>query len=255
MTEGGTIRVLEVDPELGLSVPVAEIARARQSLLARLRVLEPGIHEIPRDEGARGYLGYLIVEGVIARDLMLAGHISTELVGEGDFLQPWLATRDDGLLPHDVFWHILTPVKMAVLDDVFAKRLVHWPQVIAALLERSLRRTHRMALHHALLQLSPAETRLLVLFWHLAERWGRVTPEGIVLRLALTHQLLGQLIGCQRASVTTALKEIIASGLVVRRPDGTWLLKGAPPDELTRVHWLRGREPHAPVRERVRLAW
>src|SRR4051812_1630170 len=61
VTEGGTIRVLEVDPELGLSVPVAEIARARQSLLARLRVFEPGIHEIPRDEGPRGYLGYWIV--------------------------------------------------------------------------------------------------------------------------------------------------------------------------------------------------
>ena len=50
------------------------------------------------------------------------------------------------------------------------------------MLERALRRTHRMAVHQALLQLSPVETRLLVLFWHLAERWGRVTPEGVACR-------------------------------------------------------------------------
>ena len=50
---------------------------------------------------------------------------------------------------------------------------------MSALLERAIRRTLRMSIHQALLQLSPVETRLLVLFWHLAERWGRVTPDGI----------------------------------------------------------------------------
>ena len=41
-----------------------------------------------------------------------------------------------------------------------------------------------MSIHQALLQLSPVETRLLVLFWYLAERWGRVTPDGISVRAA-----------------------------------------------------------------------
>ena len=102
--------------------------------------------------------------------------------------------------------------------------------VLATLLERTMRRTLRMGVHQALLQLSPVETRLLVLFWHLAERWGRVTPKGIVLPLGLTHQLLGQLVGCRRASVTTALKAVTRSGLVVRLGDGGWLLRGEPPD-------------------------
>jgi hypothetical protein len=64
-----------------------------------------------------------------------------------------------------------------------------------------------------------------------------VTPGGIALRLRLPHSLLGQLVGCRRASVTTALQHIYASGELVRRADGTWLLTGDPPDELTDVHW------------------
>jgi hypothetical protein len=37
--------------------------------------------------------------------------------------------------------------------------------------------------------------------------------------------------------VTTALRRVGESGLIVRKADGTWLLRGAPPDELTEVHW------------------
>ena len=108
---------------------------------------------------------------------------------------------------------------------------------MGALLERAVRRTQRMSIHQALLQLSPVETRLLVLFWHLAERWGHVTPDGISVRLRLSHELLGQLVGCRRASVTTALRHIDESGLLVRSADGTWLLRGSPPDELAEIHW------------------
>ena len=138
---------------------------------------------------------------------------------------------------YHVLWHVLAPVRLAVLDDAFARSLAAWPQVMGALLERAVRRTLQMSIHQALLQLSPVETRLLVLFWYLAERWGRVTPDGISVRLRVSHELLGQLVGCRRASVTTALRHIDESGLVVRRADGTWLLRGSPPDELAEVHW------------------
>ena len=94
-----------------------------------------------------------------------------------------------------------------------------------------------MSIHQALLQLSPVETRLLVLFWHLAERWGHVTPDGISVRLRLSHEVLGQLVGSRRASVTTALRRIDESGLIVRKADATWLLRGAPPDELADIRW------------------
>ena len=94
-----------------------------------------------------------------------------------------------------------------------------------------------MSIHQALLQLSPVETRLLVLFWHLAERWGHVTPDGISIRLRMSHVLLGQLVGSRRASVTTGLRRIDESGLLAFKADATWLLRGSPPDELAQVHW------------------
>ena len=163
-------------------------------------------------------------------------HVSPAL-GEGDLVQPWLAPREDGLVRYRVAWHVLMPVRLAQLDDDVGPSLARWPQVMSALLERAVRRSHRMSIHEALLQLSPVETRLLVLFWHLAERWGRVTPAGITLRLRLSHALLGQLVGCRRASVTTALQHVYGSGKLMRRADGTWLLRGDPPDELAGVHW------------------
>jgi CRP/FNR family transcriptional regulator, cyclic AMP receptor protein len=235
-----TIRVLEADPELGLRIPAEQITRARKCLAAPLQRLRPGICDVP-PEGGPGHLGFLIVDGLIARDLVLAGNVSTELLGEGDVMQPWPAQGDAGLIHYRVFWNVISPVSLAVLDPAFARQLREWPHVIAALLERAARHTLRMAVHEALLQLSPVETRILVLFWHLADRWGRVTRDGIVLPLGLTHQVIGQLVGSQRASVTTALKAISRSGRALRRSDGSWLLRGEPPDELSHLEWPRAR--------------
>jgi len=231
--------VLEVDPELGLRVPASEIARARRELTARVTSFPCGRWEVPNEDADRGGLGFLMLEGLLARDVILAGTTSTELLGEGDVLQPSVRGRDDRLVRYHVLWHVLSPVRMAALDPPFARSLAAWPAVMGALLERAIRRTLRMSIHQALLQLSPVETRLLVLFWYLAERWGRVTPGGIRLRLRLSHELLGQLVGSQRASVTTALRRIDQAGLIVRAGDGSWLLRGAPPNELGEIHWQR----------------
>jgi len=201
--------------------------------------LGEGVWELPPEASEQGHLGFLILSGLMARDLVLAGKTSTELLGEGDVLQPAVAGRDEGLVHCHVSWHALSPVQLAVLDNRFSHALTGYPQVISALLDRAIRRSVRMAVHQALLALSPVETRLLVLFWYLAERWGRVTRNGVVLPLGLTHQILGQLVGCRRASVTTALKELSESGLVVRQGNGSWLLTGQPPDELSQLSWHR----------------
>ena len=233
----GSVQILKSDPELGLRVPATQIAEARNQLVARVKTLEPGRWEVPRDTSSR--LGFLMLDGLLARDVVLVGHTCTELLGEGDVIQPWIPSTDDGLVRYRVLWHVLAPSRLAVLDDTFARTLARWPQVMSMLLERAIRRTLRMSVHQALLQLSPVETRLVVLFWHLAERWGRVTPDGISVKLRMSHELLGQLVGCRRASVTTALHRVDDSGLVTRRNDGTWLLRGSPPDELAEISWQR----------------
>ena len=241
------VRVLEADPELALRIPPSRLFDARRRLVAEMKALSPGFCDVPEDDEPM-HLGYLILDGLIARDVVLAGHVSTELLGEGDVMQPSLPGADEALIHYRVYWHVLAPTRLAVLDPEFARSLVHWPQVIAAILERANRRALKMSIHQALLQLSPVETRLLVLFWHLAERWGQITPNGVRLPLGLTHQLLGQLVGCQRASVTTALKVVTQSGLVERLDNGSWLLHGDPPDELSHLSWAaehpaRGARP------------
>ena len=76
------------------------------------------------------------------------------------------------------------------------------------------------------------DDRLLLTLWHLAERWGRVAPDGIAVPLPLSHQRLADLIGAHRPSVTTAMGELVKSGAVTRRDDRTWVLLGAPPDAI-----------------------
>ena len=77
-------------------------------------------------------------------------------------------------------------------------------------------------------QIVGIDRRLLVLFWDAANRWGRVTPDGVKVRLPVTQQMLGQLVGARRPSVSLALGELADRGELIR--DGTdWLLCGAPP--------------------------
>ena len=52
----------------------------------------------------------------------------------------------------------------------------------------------------------------------------------MIVPLALTHRILGQLVGARRPTVSTALSELAEREELTRRPDGSWLLRGDPPD-------------------------
>jgi CRP-like cAMP-binding protein len=80
----------------------------------------------------------------------------------------------------------------------------------------------------AIVQQPRVDQRLHWLFWHLADRWGRTSPEGVRVELPLTHSLLGELVAARRPSVTTALSKLAAEGKV-EREGRSWLLRGAPP--------------------------
>jgi hypothetical protein len=90
-------------------------------LVAGVIELPAGHWEVPRREDARGRLGYLILEGLLARDMTLAGRTATELLGEGDVVQPWVAHREDGLVRYRVGWNVLMPVRLAILDEDFGR--------------------------------------------------------------------------------------------------------------------------------------
>lgn len=61
------------------------------------------------------------------------------------------------------------------------------------------------------------ERRLVLKLRQLAQRWGKVTPEGVRLDLRVTHQELGDMIGAARESITVALGRLQDQGEVIVR--------------------------------------
>ena len=87
---------------------------------------------------------------------------------------------------------MLEPTRLAVLDHALVTRINPWPQLGVELFNRGTRRAHHLAVALAIAHHQRVEDRLLLTLWHLAERWGKVTPEGIVVPLPLGHQRLAR---------------------------------------------------------------
>jgi CRP-like cAMP-binding protein len=175
-----------------------------------------------------------VIDGLVAREVLADNVATMELLGPGDLLRPGEEFADVPLLAAAVRWNVLADARVAILDGAVAMRLAGQPEIYCALIERLAWRVRRLAVMQAISQLYRVDRRLLTLLWHLADRWGRVTPAGVVVPLALSHRMLGQLVGARRPSVSTALGELGRAGEVTRLADGTWLLPGGPvgaPDE------------------------
>jgi hypothetical protein len=153
---------------------------------------------------------------------------SVELLGPGDLLRPW--DEHESLLPFEVTWNVLSLARAIVLGPAFASRVHDFPEVQAALLSRVHGRAQRLAESQAIAHTAAIKERLHAMLWHLADRWGRVTVDGVVVPLALSHRMLAELVGASRPTASAALAELARDSVVARRDDGTWLLaQGASP--------------------------
>jgi CRP/FNR family transcriptional regulator, cyclic AMP receptor protein len=229
MTDPGMIALLDADPDLGRLMTADEIEQARRHLTVRRHVVEPGPWEGERlREAGPEHVGLLVLDGLMTRELVLADNVSAELLGPGDLVRPWQAAGPERLVPYDIRWTALVRTHLAVLDRRFAAALTHYPQVNAMLIDRLTERSQRLSLMQAISQLNGVDRRLLTLFWHLAERWGRVTPSGVVVPVVIPHRVLAQLVGARRPTVSSALGQLAERAELVREPNGGWLLTGAP---------------------------
>jgi CRP/FNR family transcriptional regulator, cyclic AMP receptor protein len=234
--------LLDLDPELAEGMPCDAAALARPRLAVAVQHLlrgewRPG--EIPSSR--RSALGVLVLDGLISREVGIAGGGALELIGASDIVNPW-AGGDTALLEIDTTWSVIAPTRIALLEPRTVVAMTAWPEVLEAVVLRAGRRATRLAVHQAISQLPRVEQRILTLLWYLAERWGRVTPGGIVLALPLSHTALGRLVGARRPTVSLAVKELLAQDLLGRRDDGSWLLAGEPPADLARVRGAHRRE-------------
>ncbi len=252
MTPRRTLPLLDLDPDLGQLLSGERRAEAHAQLQVEARRLPEGPWSAGRLAGTNPeHVGLLLLEGVVSREVVVADTVSTELLGPGDVLRPWAMNEAPSLLRTTVRWNALTECRVAVLDRRFGNRLSQWPEVNSLLIDRLNDRAQRLATTQAISQLNRVDRRLLALFWHLAERWGRITTDGVAVPLTLSHRMLGQLVGARRPTVSTAIGELARRDELVRRPNGTWLLKGdpagLPSGEAVRIIPIRrkliGREP------------
>jgi CRP/FNR family transcriptional regulator, cyclic AMP receptor protein len=224
------VRVFEFDPDLLDGQDERTAAHLRTRMVARRTWADPGTWQPEGGSaGVQDGVGVLVLDGLLVRTVQVCGHTCAELVGPGDVLQPCEHAPPDGSVACAGQWRVLQTAMFAMLDGPFAARVACRPGIAAALLERSMRRSRSLAHQTAIAGVRLARTRVLLSLWHLAERWGRVTPGGVALALPLTHQLLAQLTCLQRPTVSSALAQLARSGELARLPEAGWLLRGQPP--------------------------
>ena len=238
---GDTTSIVDADPELADLLSREELGQARREALARVVTLPPGEWDA-KGAFVRGshHQGFLVIDGLISREVDVLGRRCIEMIGPGDVLRPWAWDAEGSHVQAEVGWRALETTSLAVLDHGLVERITPWPQLGVELFSRGTRRAHHLSVALAISHHQRVDDRLLLTLWHLAERWGRVSREGIVVPLPLGHQRLADLVGAHRPSVTSAVGELTRRGALMRRDGGDWVLLGAPPDEL-RNHKLAGR--------------
>jgi CRP/FNR family cyclic AMP-dependent transcriptional regulator len=220
-----TVRLLDYDPELGATLSPERLAKAHESAQATLVEVARGARSgAELTGGHQAAYGVLLLDGLANRTVVLDGVVSAQLLGRGDLVRVG-SESEEALVPTAIGWTVLEPLTAALLDERFLLTVRRWPELVAALFERVAAQEERREIHRALSQLPRVEDRVHVLLWLLAERWGRVTRQGVILRLRLTHELIGQLVGAKRPTVSLALKQLEERGAVHRRADGSWLLE------------------------------
>jgi CRP/FNR family transcriptional regulator, cyclic AMP receptor protein len=221
-------RLLDLDPTLAEGIADEELLEARARALVPVVTLNAGpvaFARLRRPEDPLGPFAVLVSDGLIARDVSLFGRPATQLVGPGDVLT--IPDRGDLSEPARMTVGCATRVRVAVLERRFLAAVQQWPWLAARLIERAGAWSDRALSQQAINQLGRVDLRLMFMLGHLAERWGRVTPDGVFVPLRLTHETLGRLVGAQRSTVTLALKELREQGAVVKHGDGYLLAHGA----------------------------
>ncbi len=138
-----------------------------------------------------GTFGMLLLDGLILRAVEVEGRPSLEVLGTGDVIRPFEAEPDpDATVAHVVQWWALQPAKLAVLDASFIRRMADYPEVIGDLAGRLSRGSAAGCLRLSIVQQPRLSTRLEIMLWHLADRFGRVHSEGVLLPVPMCHGLL-----------------------------------------------------------------
>lgn len=226
--------VLAEDRDLAEALPPSCRLEATESCLAPSLSVPRGHWNGPHEDLVPGGIGLLVLRGLLIRRVSVEGGSGAELLGRGDVLRPWQGQGTASILPLTSGWRVLEQTRFAVLDRTAAARLARYPSLTGRLVAKTLERSRNLAIAVAIARQKRIEVRVHILFWHLADRWGRVVPGGVILPLRLTQFMLGDLVSAHTASVSAGLSALSQQGLL-HHSRGQWLLCGDPPWELSNL--------------------
>jgi hypothetical protein len=204
----------EADAEVldGLPVPVVEVPAGDLDLSGVLA-----------DHSA---FGLILLDGMLVRRVVVSGAATLRLLGPGDVVTPSSAVAS--MLLSGSGWRAAAPTRVAVLGRDALLAAHRAPRLVAGLQVRGAEQADRVMLQLAICQLPRVEDRVLSMLWLLAESWGQVTMHGTALRLHLTHETIGGLVGARRSTVTLALGQLTDEGAILRHERGWLLLQPTP---------------------------
>lgn len=218
------VRILDEDPDLGAGLSDEDMAAATRALVAPLLRVE-GPHWEPPELDPHDSYGLLILDGLLGRRLRVGRAVATELLSSGDIVRPWEEELISGLSEPTLDWRVFQPTRLAVLGRDITTLIGRRPQLVVNFSSRLLRRVRSAAYLMAVSHQTRVEDRLMETLWYLAGAWGRVTPRGTRIPFRITHEVLSEILGAQRPSVTTAFGSLTEQGLVTRDTDGTFVLR------------------------------
>jgi CRP/FNR family transcriptional regulator, cyclic AMP receptor protein len=219
------VRLLDIEPDLLQFLSSDDRDRLEAVTLAAAPLPDGRPFAMTDFLDERRAFGAIVHSGMVLHDLQLGAQPGLRLLGPGEIVSlreapasAMLATSSHRAIPD-------TAVILLRSDFLLAARQA--PGLVVGLQSRMAEQVERLATQLVICQLPRVEERLLAMMWLLAESWGRVTPSGTTLPLALTHELLGAMIGARRPTVTLALGELAERGALVHQDRG-WLLLERP---------------------------
>lgn len=229
----GAVALLHEDPDLAVGIPDEEMPHAERLVVVPAFTADVGEWDLS-SATTEPTLGLIVLDGLVTVNIVIGDRVASQLAGPGDVIHPGDVL--DTLLPASITYYVSEPARIAVLDARFIAAVRRWPSLMIALHARLRAQERRLAVHAALGKLRRVEDRVLALLWHLGERWGRITSEGIVVPLALTHETIGRLAGAERPTISLALSDLAESGDVVRRDDGAFTVRESSRERFTADH-------------------
>ncbi len=165
-------------------------------------------------EGEPGDRMYLVVDGKVklgqtskdGRESLLAVLGPGEMFGELSLFDPGMRTSSAAALTDAVV--------LSLAHDQLKPWLTGRPELAAALLQALARRLRRTNEAMGDLVFSDVPGRVAKALTDLGEKFGEVTPEGLLVSHDMTQEELAQLVGASRETVNKALADFAQRGWI-----------------------------------------